>query len=160
MMMEKQTKRIEEIESLLETIGKKLSKLNKEEDMLSEELKRLVEERKEAINFKVWKAMEGKYYHVWLFTISEEDKFKKCQYVHVIKVEKDLLRYEYINYDEKCMYITIVDYNHIYERGYRAWTEINKKDYVKIISSTENLKRLNEEKQTLAHKSELKGALE
>lgn len=145
--MEKQTKRIEEIKNLLKIIGEKLSKLNKEENLLSEELEKLVEERKEKVDFKVWKAMEGKYYHVWLFTISEEDKFKRCQYVHVIKVEKNLLRYEYINYDKECMYITIVDYNHIYERGYRAWTEINKKDYEKIFFSTKNLERLNENKE-------------
>jgi DNA integrity scanning protein DisA with diadenylate cyclase activity len=136
------TVRIEEIKRLLKVIGNKISKLSKEEDTLSKELEKLVEERKEEVNFKVWKAMENKYYHVWLFTISEEDKFKKCQYVHVIKVEKDLLRYEYINYDETCMYFTMVDYNHIHERGYRAWTEISKKEYEKIISSTKNLERL------------------
>jgi len=136
------SKLIEDIKISLDKIRAKQSKLYDEEEKLSKELEKLEYEKQEAINFKTWKVMEGKYYHVWFFTVPEQDKFKKCCYVHILKVKKNLLRYEYINYEEKCMYITISEFNHIHERGYKEWTEISKKEYEKIISSTKDLERI------------------
>jgi len=128
----------------LDNVSSKYSKLSRELEVIKEELELLEKEEEERVNYKVWKAMEGKYYHVWLFTISEEDKFKRCKYYHIIQVEKDLLKYEYINYEENCMFITISTSNTLYQRSYRAWTEISKREYEKIISSTKGLERLPE----------------
>ena len=112
------------------------NKVYEEYEKLENELESLEEEYKEKLNLKIWKTMLNKYYHVWLFTISEEDKFKKCQYVHVLKVDNCLLEYEYISIDETSKnsdFITISKYNFIHERGYRKWTEITKKEYEKVI---------------------------
>ena len=112
------------------------NKVYEEYEKLENELESLEEEYKEKLNLKIWKTMLNKYYHVWLFTISEEDKFKKCQYVHVLKVDNGLLEYEYISIDETSKnsdFITISKYNFIHERGYRKWTEITKKEYEKVI---------------------------
>lgn len=135
-------KAIKEIQISLEEIQKKQGELFVKERELLDKLNKLENKEEEKTNFKIWKKMEGKYYHVWLFTIPEEDKFKRCLYVHVLKVEKNLLEYEYINYDEKCMFITTSTFDHIHSRGYKEWTEITKKEYEKIIFSTKNLERI------------------
>lgn len=128
----------------LDKVNIKRSKIYDEKDKLEKELETLEEEHKERLNLKIWKEMLGKYYHVWLFTVSEADKFKKCKYAHVLKVDKGLLEYEYINIDETSKnsdYITISKFDFVHERSYREWTEITKKEYEEVIKS-KNPKRL------------------
>src|SRR3990167_10551656 len=111
---------IEDKRKELDKVNLKRIKISEEYDKLSQDLEKLEEEQKEKTNWIIWNKMLGKYYHVWLYTVSEENKFKKCQYVHVIKVEKDLLEYEYINIDETSKnsdYITISKFDFIHERG-------------------------------------------
>ena len=135
---------IEDKRKELDKVNLKRIKISEEYDKLSQDLEKLEEEQKEKTNWIIWNKMLGKYYHVWLYTVSEENKFKKCQYVHVIKVEKDLLEYEYISIDETSKnsdFITISKFDFIHERSYREWTEISKKEYESVIKS-KNPKRL------------------
>lgn len=122
----------------LTKVKMKYDKIRDEYYELNTQIESLEEEHKEKENYELWKSMIGKYYHVWLFTVSEEDKFKRCQYVHVLKVEKDLLEYEYINIDERSKnsdFIAISKFDFCHDRGYKAWTEITKKEYEDIIKS-------------------------
>ena len=135
---------IEDKRKELDKVNLKRIKISEEYDKLSQDLEKLEEEQKEKTNWIIWNKMLGKYYHVWFFNTPEDMKFKKCHYVHVIKVEKDLLEYEYISIDETSKnsdFITISKFDFIHERSYREWTEISKKEYESVIKS-KNPKRL------------------
>jgi len=150
------TDKINDLNAELDTLNLKLKDFNdrrsriiSEMNKLEEEIFRLIEDKKNETNYQIWKEMEGKYYHVWFFTVPEEEKFLRCHYYHILKVEKNFLEYEYINIDNKsnCNFITITHFDFCHERGYRAWTEIHKNEYERIIKITKGLERLEDKKE-------------
>ena len=133
---------IETIEKELDKIDLKRDKIIQKFDKKQEELTELQDKLKDEFNYKVWKAMEGKYYHIWYYNLPEEKKLEECQYVHVIKVEKDYLEFEYIRLDPTYKYISLSKFPYCSERGYREWTEITKYKYNQIIKQNQPLERV------------------
>ncbi len=143
--MDKQEKlkiEIETIEVELDKIDLQRDKIIERFNKKEEELLKLHDKLKDKKNYQVWKVMEGKYYHILYYHLAEEKKFEECMYVHVIKVEKDCLEYEYIHLDPTYTYITLSKYDYCYERGYKEWTEITKYNYNKIIKQNQPLERV------------------
>ena len=82
--------------------------------------------------------MEGKYYIIECFPHNGETTF----YVYFIEsVEENKVIYEYGDIENK--FIVKHEIDCLFERGYKSWTEIIKKEYQKYIKGFKDIKDIN-----------------